>query len=94
MKAGETVKMEVMRKVTYDLLPKDIKEIRSEILSMSQDQFAEALGLSLDFVRSLESGRVLPSYKTMIAISELADIDFVISAKKKHPFLLKKLGAV
>lgn len=79
--------------MTYDMLPQDIKEIRTEVLGLSQDEFATALGLTIDMVRSLEIGRALPSYKTMIAISELAGIDFIITAKKKHPFLLKKLGA-
>jgi len=82
-----------MRQLFYDMLPEDIKDIRTNVLGLSQDDFAAALGLSLDSIRSLESGRVLPSYKTMVAISELADIDFVITAKRKHPFLLKKQGA-
>lgn len=79
--------------MTYDMLPEDIKEIRNDILNMSQEEFATALGLTIDMVRSLEIGRAFPSYKTMIAICELADIEFIISAKKKHPYLLKKMGA-
>lgn len=82
-----------MRTVLYDMLPQDIKEIRSEVLNMSQEEFASALGLTIDTVRSLEIGRVLPSYKTIIAISKLSGVDFVISAKKTHPFLAKKMGA-
>lgn len=78
--------------MTYDLLPEHIKEIRNE-LHLTQVQFAESLGLGLDTIKSYEVGRAIPSYDVMMAICDMAGVEFRIRPEKKHPALLKKLDA-
>ncbi len=60
---------------------KDIKNIRQKSL-MSQEAFAQALGVSFTTVNRWESGKSKPSYKTMKIIDDYCkvhSIDFDIS---------------
>ena len=60
---------------------KDIKNIRQKSL-MSQEAFAQALGVSFTTVNRWESGKSKPSYKTMKIIDDYCkvhNIDFDIS---------------
>lgn len=79
--------------MSYDLTPEDLREIRTAELNMSAKEFAKALGFSHDLIKSWESGRAIPSYDAQIKISDLAQIDFRVSAKRKHPLFLKKQSA-
>lgn len=59
----------------------DIKIIRKRSL-MSQEAFAQALGVSFTTVNRWESGKCKPSYKTMKLINDYCttnNIDFDIS---------------
>ena len=59
----------------------DIKIIRQRSL-MSQEAFAQALGVSFTTVNRWESGKCKPSYKTMKLINDYCrtnNIDFDIS---------------
>ncbi len=59
----------------------DIKIIRQRCL-MSQEAFAQALGVSFTTVNRWESGKCKPSYKTMKLINDYCktnNIDFDIS---------------
>lgn len=58
----------------------DIKKIRQDSL-LSQQDFAEALGVSFSTVNRWETGKSKPNYKTMKAIDNFCkehDIDFNI----------------
>lgn len=70
----------------YDLLPASLKEIR-ESLGHTQQSWADLLGVKVSSVKSweAEAGVNIPSYRYQIKISEIAGIDFRISAQKKHP---------
>ncbi len=60
---------------------KDIKNIRQKSL-MSQEAFAQVLGVSFTTVNRWESGKSKPSYKTMKIIDDYCkvhNIDFDIS---------------
>ena len=58
----------------------DIKKIRQDSL-LSQQDFADALGVSFSTVNRWETGKSKPTYKTMKAIDNFCkehDIDFNI----------------
>lgn len=84
--------IEVVKKIIYDVSPEDITEIRQS-LGLDRYQFAEKLGISYESVAKYESGQVIPSYAVLVAICELSGCEFRITPKRKHPLLLKKLGA-
>ena len=59
---------------------KDIKEIRLKSL-LSQEAFANALGVSFTTVNRWETGRSIPSYRAMKMIDDFCkenDIDYKI----------------
>ncbi len=61
----------------------DIKSIRQKCL-LSQEAFAQELGVSFTTVNRWESGKSRPSYKAMKLIDDYCkahDIDFDISTK-------------
>lgn len=64
--------MEEQRRVEY--LGKNIKYVRKNICHMTQNEFSEAIHLSVDQLQKIEQGVSLPSVPSLFAIAEYANI--------------------
>jgi len=84
------VKIEDMRRTFADVLPDDLKDLRARS-GLSQAQVAEKLGVSVISIKKYESGDIAPSIEVLTKMSELYDVDFLISYKAKHPLVQKKI---
>lgn len=84
------VKIEDMKRTFSDVLPEDFKQLRDDA-GYTQDQAAKKLGVSKVSITKYESGEVAPSIEVLTKMSELYDVDFMISHKAKHPLIIKKL---
>jgi transcriptional regulator with XRE-family HTH domain len=85
----KNVRISDMRRTYADVLPADLKQLREEA-GYSQAQLAKLLDLSLVSIKKYESGEVAPSIEVLTKMSELYDVDFLISHKAKHPLVQKK----
>jgi len=87
-----------VRRTLADALPEDLKKLREDYESpvtgkkgLTQSELANALGLSVISIKKYESGEVAPSIEVLTKMSELYDVDFLISHRTKHPLIEKKL---
>ncbi len=64
----------------------NIYYIRKMILSQSQEEFAELIGLSKDTVSNYERGRFLPTIENLITISNRTNmpISFFLQERKEE----------
>jgi transcriptional regulator with XRE-family HTH domain len=85
----KNVSISDMRRTYADVLPSDLKQLREE-KGLSQAQLAKELDLSVTSIKKYESGEVAPSIEVLTKMSELYDVDFLISYKAKHPLLKRK----
>lgn len=84
------VKIEDMRRTFADVLPEDFKQLRIDA-GYSQAEAAKLLGISKVSITKYENGEIAPSIEVLTKMSELYDVDFLISYKAKHPLVVKKL---
>jgi DNA-binding XRE family transcriptional regulator len=84
------VKIEDMRRTFSDVLPEDFKQLR-ESAGYTQEHAAKLIGVSKVSITKYESGEVAPSIEVLTKMSELYEVDFMISHKSKHPLIVKKL---
>lgn len=70
-----------------DILPENIKKIRTEMAHMSQQAFADMLGKKLSIVQKYEGGSIFPPPDVLDKLSELYNIEWRQSHKRRHPAL-------
>lgn len=60
-----------------------IKERRS-ILSLTQQDLSDYTGLSVRFIKSVESGRANPSVQSLAKIAEVLGLEIVLKVKESN----------
>ena len=86
-----------VRRTLADVLPEDLKALRETALNpktgfngFNLKEASEALGLQEITLRKYESGEIVPSISVLTAMSDLYNVDFLISALRKHPLAHSK----
>ena len=81
------IKKEQQRiKMDTKFIGENIYYVRKMVLSQSQEEFAELIGLSKDTVSNYERGRFLPTIENLITISNKTNmpISFFLQERKER----------
>ena len=78
--------------IDWDNLPKELAKARKST-PLTQEAFAEALGISSRVIRNYESGATTPSYQLLERWAKLANLSPIALLQKPEPVIQKPINA-